>query len=153
MKLWKSTQEVVQWFHNFPEKEQGTFINFDIVEFYQSISEKAIEFVRHITAIEDHEIDIIMHTNRTVIFSKDEPLKKKNSDPGFDITMGSYDGAECCELVVVYMLLLLQPTCGNSIGVYSDDVLGIHIISGLNLLKTWPFSGLVLNKKVNQINA
>ena len=127
--LWKSTQEVLQWFRNFPQKEQGTFINFDIVEFYPSISEKllrkAIEFARHYTAIQDYEVDIIIHTKRTVIFSKDEPWKKKDSNTGFDITMGSYDGAECCELVVVYMLSLLQPICGTTIGLYRDDGLGI----------------------------
>ena len=86
---------------------------------------EAIEFARHYTTIQDYEIDIIIHTKRTVIFSKDEPWKKKNSDTGLDITMGSYDGAKCCELVVVYMLSLLQPICGTTIGLYRDDGLGI----------------------------
>lgn len=39
--------------------------------------------------------------------------------------MGSFDGAESCELVVCYMLSLLQPKYGNSIGLYRDDGLGI----------------------------
>ena len=39
--------------------------------------------------------------------------------------MGSYDGAETCELVVCYMLSLLQPKFGNSVGLYRDDGLGI----------------------------
>ena len=79
----ENMQEVLQCFRNFPEKERGTFINFDIVEFYPSISEKllrkAIGFARHYTTIQDYEIKIIIHTKRTVIFSKDEPWKKKDS--------------------------------------------------------------------------
>mgnify|MGYP001800508139 CR=1 FL=1 len=39
--------------------------------------------------------------------------------------MGSFDGAESCELVVAYMLLPLQPKFGNALGLYRDDGLGI----------------------------
>ncbi|KAK3737000.1 hypothetical protein QZH41_006438 [Actinostola sp. cb2023] len=38
--------------------------------------------------------------------------------------MGSYDGAESCELVVCYMLSLLQTKHGAAIGLYRDDGLG-----------------------------
>ena len=37
------------------------------------------------------------------------------------IVMGSYDGGETCELVVVYMLSQLKSFCGNTIGLYRDD--------------------------------
>ncbi|KAJ8045965.1 hypothetical protein HOLleu_09094 [Holothuria leucospilota] len=39
--------------------------------------------------------------------------------------MGSYDGAECCELVVAYLLSQLEPLYGNSIGLYRDDGLAV----------------------------
>ena len=39
--------------------------------------------------------------------------------------MGSFDGAESCELVVCYMLSLLQTKHGSSFGLYRDDGLGI----------------------------
>ena len=39
--------------------------------------------------------------------------------------MGSYDGAETCELIVVYMLTHLKPICGNDIGLYRDDGLAV----------------------------
>lgn len=39
--------------------------------------------------------------------------------------MGSYDGAECCELAVVYLLSQLKPHYGNSIGLYRDDGLAV----------------------------
>ena len=43
----------------------------------------------------------------------------------FDVTMGSYDGAEVCELVGLYILPILQEKLGNpNIGLYRDDGLG-----------------------------
>ena len=49
-------------------------------------------------------------------------VKKYNSD--FDVTMGSYDGAEVCELVGHYILDILTKEFGhNMIGVYRDDEL------------------------------
>ena len=35
---WKNSAEVIQWFQSIGEKERCTFVNFDIVEFYPSIS-------------------------------------------------------------------------------------------------------------------
>ena len=40
----------------------------------------------------------------------------------FDVTMGSYDGAEVCQLVGLYLLDLLTNVFGkNNIGLYRDD--------------------------------
>ena len=38
--------------------------------------------------------------------------------------MGSNDGAETCELVVCYLLSILQAKYGKCIGLYRDDGLG-----------------------------
>ena len=35
--------------------------------------------------------------------------------------MGSFDGAETCELVGSFLLSKLKPFCGNDIGLYRDD--------------------------------
>ena len=60
--LWKSTREVLNWYQNYGEKDQASFINFDIVEFYPSITEelliKAIEFAKHFTDIQDNETSL-----------------------------------------------------------------------------------------------
>ena len=40
--LWKNTASVIDWFKAIPEKEDNTFICFDIVEYYPSISEKLL---------------------------------------------------------------------------------------------------------------
>ena len=103
-------------------REAGGFINFDIIEFYPSITEnvlrRAFKFARLHTEIQDCEIDTIMHAKRTIVFSNGEPWKKKNNNTGFDITMGSLDGAESCELAVAYMVSLLQSKYEKSIGLY-----------------------------------
>ena len=41
-----------------------------------------------------------------LLFDRDNVWVKKDN-PGFDVTMGSYDGAELCELVGLYLLDLL----------------------------------------------
>ena len=50
---------------------------------------------------------------------------KKTSNDHFDITMGSFDGAETCELVGCMILSQLSNLYGNSIGLYRDDGLAI----------------------------
>ena len=35
--------------------------------------------------------------------------------------MGSYDGAETCELIGAYMLSLIAPKFKNEVGLYRDD--------------------------------
>ena len=42
----------------------------------------------------------------------------------FDVTMGSYDGAETCELVGLFLLNEIRKR-HNNFGLYRDDELGI----------------------------
>ena len=43
-----------------------------------------------------------------LLYSNGELWAKKTSSNLFDITMGSYDGAESCELVGAYLLYLIK---------------------------------------------
>jgi len=53
----------------------------------------------------------------------------------FDVTMGSYDGAETCELVGLYMLDKLSSIFGKKqIGLYRDD--GLAVVVNANGPKT-----------------
>ena len=65
------------------------------------------------------------NAKRTVVYSGGSPWKKKSSNDMFDVTMGSYDGAETCELVVCLMLHKLQPLLGKDVGLYRDDGLSV----------------------------
>ena len=46
------------------------------------------------------------------------PEKRKNTDSCFDVTMGSYDGAEICELFRTYFLSHLSKFIDKTIVVY-----------------------------------
>ena len=43
----------------------------------------------------------------------------------FDVTMGSYDGAETCELIGTYMLSLIASKFKDEVGLYRDDGLAV----------------------------
>ena len=43
----------------------------------------------------------------------------------FDVTMGSYDGAETCELIGSYMLSLVTTKFKDQVGLYRDDGLAV----------------------------
>ena len=65
---------------------------------------------------------IIKHTKKTTLYSNNMPWRKIRSD--FDVTMGSFDGAQTCELVGLFLILLFQlrPThLDVNVGLYRDD--------------------------------
>ena len=126
---WKNTNEVISWFKNFNQRRNCKFLSFDIVDFYPSISEKllldALEFAKLFTDIEPEKIEIILHCRKSLLFNNENTWIKK-SESMFDVTMGSYDGAETCELVGLYLLNLLKEHINNeNIGLYRDDGLAI----------------------------
>ena len=122
---WRNTATVIEWFKNIECKKQHRFIKFDICEFYPSITEslldKAIEFARASTDIPDSVIDIVKHSRKSLLFSNSEAWIKKDGNL-FDVTMGSYDGAEVCELVGLYLLNEVSQLTGKAnTGLYRDD--------------------------------
>ena len=101
----KILQAVVEWFKNTRNKNNASFIVFDIESFYPSISpklfHKAINFVKTIRDIPDKDISIIMQSIRKLLFNNKNPLLKKFGNEEFDVPMGFFDSAEVCELVGV----------------------------------------------------
>ena len=75
------------------------------------------------------EREIIMHARRSLLFHGGATwIKKVGSD--IDVTMGSYDGAEVCVLVGLYMLYLFSQRFGiDFIGLYRDDGSTAQILS------------------------
>ena len=122
---WKNTSSVLKWFNSLQHKETLSFICFDVCDFYPSITEKllckALDFANGYRPISAHERDIIIHAKRSLLFSDNTPWEKKASNDRFDVTMGSFDGAETCELVGRYILSLLTQKYGSNIGLYRDD--------------------------------
>ena len=95
---WKNTSSVIKWFKNISNNSNHTFVIFDIDSFYPSISENllknAISHAKQYVTITDQEVDIIMHSRKSLLFDQGTAWIKKNDDGLFDVTMGSYDGAE-----------------------------------------------------------
>ena len=45
-----------------------------------------------------------MHARKSLLFDEGSTWIKKVPEDNFDVSMGSYDGAEICELVGLYLL-------------------------------------------------
>ena len=123
---WKNTTDVITWFSKIDKKQQCSFTQLDIKEFYPSITktifENALNFAKTQTTITRDEIRTITHCRKSLLFSGNETWVKKNSSNCFDVTMGSYDGAEICELVGLHILdELCKKLNKNDIGLYRDD--------------------------------
>lgn len=117
-------------------KSNHSFISFDICEFYPSITEtlldKALNFASKHTNITEQERHIIHHTKKTTLYNKDTPWVKKHTS--FDVTMGSFDGAETCELIGLFILSELQGI-GVNVGLYRDDGLALSDLTPQNTEK------------------
>ena len=92
----------------YHQKNDCRFIKFDISELYPSISEevleKSINSARSMTNTDDSTIQIIRHARKSLLFDSTGVWVKNDDNPLFDVTMGSFDGAEVCELVGLYLL-------------------------------------------------
>ncbi|KAL9966535.1 hypothetical protein ACROYT_G024623 [Oculina patagonica] len=126
---WRSTSNVIDWFKAIPSKSQHAFITFDVCDFYPSISEqlltKALDYASKFTHITPQDRHIITHAKKSLLYHQNTPWEKRNSNNLFDVTMGSYDGAETCELVGLYMLSLITPKFKGQVGLYRDDGLAV----------------------------
>ena len=92
--------------------------------------------------------------------NKDETWIKKGENPSFDVTMGSFDGAEVCELVGLYLLQKLSPLLGiKNFGLYRDDGLAaVNTSSGpvldrmrKNIISLFKEEGLSITIEINLV--
>ena len=64
----------------------------------------------------------MMHYRKSLLFDNAKPWRKRNNSTVFDVMMGSFDGAEVCELVGLNILDILTKQFNNrNIGLYRDD--------------------------------
>ena len=64
-----------------------------------------------------------METKEALLFKDKKPWIKKGEKP-FNVTMGSWDGAEVADLVGLYLLSKLS-ILGLDVGLYRDDGLAV----------------------------
>ena len=145
---WRNTQSVLSWFGNIKDKDKYNFIVFDVVNFYPSITEnllkKVMKWARKYTIISDLDLKIIMTSRETYLFSNESPWAKTGEKSKFDVPMGSFDGAEICELIGLFMLNKITSTENSAkksiipsqnIGLYRDDGLAIIRDNNRNIQK------------------
>ena len=93
---WRNASTVIEQFRSIENKKTCKFIKFDSVEFYPSIFaellEKSINFARSIIEIEPKIINIIKHARKSLLLHDGNAWIKKERNPLFDVTMGSYVG-------------------------------------------------------------
>ena len=126
---WRNTQNVIEWFGNIEQISRHSFISFDIVDFYPSISgnllDQALSWASSLAAILDEDISMIKHARKSLLFNKGKPWIESNNSNLFGVTMGSYDGAKICESVGLFILNVGKSFGKENIGLYRDDGLAI----------------------------
>ena len=120
---------MLQWFTSIPDKASYSFIQWDIVDFYGSISEQlftdAVNWASNIVQITQDQRELFFQVRKSFLVYRNE-LWVKKENPDFYVAMGSYDSAEICELVGLYLLHLVnQANLYLIVGLYRDDALAI----------------------------
>ena len=90
--------------------------------------------------MEDEEI--ILESKKSILVNEGEIWVKKG-ESNFDVAQGSFDGAECAELVGLYILADIGKLERRNPGIYRDDFLAV--------IPTTPRQGEVLKQKIIQI--
>ena len=104
---WESDVKCLEWFNNLENKPKLRFIKGGIDSFYPSILEellnKAITWASTLVEISEEEKRLFTHTKQSLLWDGKEVWVKKGATL-FDVTMGSHDGAETCDIVGLFLL-------------------------------------------------
>ena len=99
-------QTLIDWFK--PNKIKSRFLKFDIVEIYPFITKKllcnAISYAQTSTTLPVDIIQLVKQARKSLLFTGGNFWVKKGENALVDVTMGSHDGVEVCELVDVELL-------------------------------------------------
>ena len=122
---WKNIYSCIEWFKRLDRKKSRTFIVYDIINFYPTITEdlliRALNWAKKYVSISDEEFDIIFQARKSLLYYKGTYWTKKDSS-NFDVSMGSYDGGEVCDICGLFLLSqLVQANLNVSFGSYKDD--------------------------------
>ena len=131
---WLSTGAAINWFKSIPDKQKKSFIKFDLVAFYPSITEKllasAVAWARTITSLSERDLSVVLHCRRNFLHFQNE-IWVKRENPDFDVGMGSPDSAEVCELVGLFLLSEMEQLIPREqLGLYRDDGLAVVELPG-----------------------
>jgi hypothetical protein len=122
-----STKDVLEWFKSVDDKKNRKFINWDIDNFYASITpellEESVDWATEFVDISAQQRKVIFQSCQSFLHFGGQPWRKK--DGIFDVGMGAYHGAQVCELVGLFMMSRLKHIKDLGLVIYRDDVLGV----------------------------
>ena len=100
------------------------------MSFYPSIKRKtlldALEFAGEYVDVSSNDTNIILHACKTILSNEGQIWEKKDGTDLFDIPMGSFHGAEICDLIGLHLLHQLDKEVPEgTFGLYRDDGLGV----------------------------
>ena len=126
---WKNTDSTISWFKNLEEKNTLTFLQFDIDSYYPSITaellDRALDWASDLVTINQEDRELLHQTKDSLLYDRGTVWVKKGES--FDVTMGSWDGAETCDLVGLFLLSQLTHL-PVKLGLYRDDALGVSTL-------------------------
>ena len=100
---WHNTDTVLKWFNNITDKSTCSFTQFDIKEFYSSITEnillQTLKFAKQHTNMNKNDLRIINHYCKSLLYFDNKPWRKKTTGRWFDVIMDGFDEAEIWEPV------------------------------------------------------
>ena len=127
---WRNTDSTISWFNSLEEKQRLSFLQFDIDSYYPSITpdllDRAINWASELVPISREDRDLFHQTKDSLLFDRGTAWVKKG-EQSFDVTMGSWDGAESCDLVGLFLLSQLEHL-PVKLGLYRDDALGVSTL-------------------------
>ena len=81
--------------------------------------------------VDHHKIRTIKHCRKSLLLHSNIAWRKKTTTSCFDVTMGSYDGTEVCDLLGTFILSKLENIIGKkNTGLYRDD--GLAVLRNMN---------------------
>ena len=130
--------DTIDWFRKIWDKKRSTFVQFDIIEFYTSITKellvRSLNHAWEYMDIPEEEIEIILASRKSVLSESRRSWVKSHVD-NFDVSMGAYDSAQVADLVGIYIIDTLGRIVNlEQVGLYRDD--GIIYIPESNGPKT-----------------
>ena len=124
---WKNTDSTISWFKALENKSSLSFLQFDIDSYYPSITpallDQALDWASELVFISQEDRELFHQTKDSLLFDRGTIWVKKG-EQSFDVSMGSWDGAETCDLVGMFLLSQLKHLPAK-IGLYRDDGLGV----------------------------
>ena len=122
----KNSLEVITCFDKLTNENNLHFLKFDICSFYPSIERdelnKGLSFIKNVSKISLEDESIIFHYFTSIRSDLKVNIWTNADNNLFDVAMGSYMGAEICDLIGIFLVNDLRKLSkSESIGLYRDD--------------------------------